>query len=145
MGTGQGARVGLTGMCPPRPPACPYACRYHSRIHAADVLRTMHVLATRGGVVVRPAQRERPVSHAPSTAHLLSSVPGPAVEASRPPYAPAGYVERPEDALPLLGCYLAAVVHDLEHRWAAARVQHACMVCAAVSDDSMAMAHLPHA
>jgi hypothetical protein len=123
LGAGQGARVGLTGVCPPRPPACSYACRYHSRIHAADVLRTMHVLATRGGVVVRPAQRERPVSHAPSTAHLLSSVPGPAQSTTPSPSSsccPAGYVERPEDALPLLGCYLAAVVHDLEHRWARA-------------------------
>ncbi len=85
----------------------------------------MHVLATRGGVVLQPQSAHR---HPP---------PGPAVEASRPSPAPAGYVERAEDARPLLGCYLAAVVHDLEHRWAGARVQHACMhacmVCAALA------------
>jgi hypothetical protein len=30
------------------------SCPYHSRTHAADVLRTAHVIATRGGLVAPP-------------------------------------------------------------------------------------------
>jgi hypothetical protein len=48
---------------------------YHNSTHAADVLQTMHVLLTRGGLV--------------------------------PGYA---------DQLTLLGSYMAAIVHDYEHR-----------------------------
>jgi hypothetical protein len=49
--------------------------RYHNRTHAADVLQSMHVLMTRGGLVRRLG----------------------------------------ED-LGLLAGYLAACIHDLEHR-----------------------------
>ena len=29
----------------------PLTCRYHNRVHAADVLQSMHVLLTKGGLV----------------------------------------------------------------------------------------------
>ena len=50
---------------------------YHNRIHAADVLRTLHVIMVRGGL--------RQAMH---TAHDIA----------------------------LLAAYLAAVVHDFEHK-----------------------------
>eukprot|EP00877_Chromochloris_zofingiensis_P005018 jgi/Chrzof1/14517/Cz09g05220.t1 len=49
---------------------------YHNRSHAADVLRSAHVLVTRGGVL----------------------------------YSGGG------DDISLLACYLAAIIHDFEHR-----------------------------
>ena len=79
---------------------------YHHRTHAADVLRNIHCIATRGGLLECPAPK-----------HPLEQQP--ASEEDGPGDGSGGDAGRQDlshgDALMLLSAYIAAVVHDFEH------------------------------
>ena len=85
---------------------------YHCRTHAADVLRTLHVVSIRGGVL----QRTAPAVLEAGDFRSSTLQAGGAAES----YARSGGGSKistaAQDALPLLAAYMAAVIHDYEHR-----------------------------
>ncbi len=74
---------------------------YHSRVHAADVLRTLHVLLHRGGVLEAVSNNGQQQSMGDKTPLDSGLDSGQADSAA---------------ATRLLTCYIAAIVHDYEHR-----------------------------
>ncbi len=78
---------------------------YHNRVHAADVLRTLHVLLHRGGVldaVTKGGAAQDNGEHQQSREGAQDGggcTDGHASSSAR-----------------LIACYLAAIVHDFEHR-----------------------------
>ncbi len=70
---------------------------YHNRVHAADVLRSFHVLLHRGGVLEAVTKgggalnSEQQATNEENDGHPAASA-------------------------RLIACYLAAIVHDYEHR-----------------------------
>lgn len=88
---------------------------YHSRTHAADVLRNLHMMLTRGHlfdvVRINPPQQS---TVAPATAGEAGSTPTQEGKATvQPPHHPDMSLQ---DARTLLTLYLSAVVHDYDHR-----------------------------
>ena len=99
------------------------ACPYHSRTHAADVLRTAHVIATRAGMAFSTAAAAAEQDTVPTVVvveETPSGAGGAAQEGGAAPprrsYAGKSAAERAkavkqtQDALSLLTFYLAAVV-----------------------------------
>ena len=70
------------------------------RVHAADVLRNLHVMLTRGGLMQL----------------MMGSTPLPAAAAEAGSTSGDTQGSAEENALTLLTLYLSAIVHDFDHR-----------------------------
>ena len=88
---------------------------YHCRAHAADVLRNMHVLLTRGGVLstLSSSSAAEQSSGQLLGAHASDCSASGSLHQGRD-QASDGYDRASQFSL--LVCYLAATVHDFEHR-----------------------------
>jgi hypothetical protein len=84
---------------------------YHSRTHAADVLRNLHMMLTRGRLfdIIRTGPQQCDVVQNESAGSPNKE----ANSAPHPSYQPDMSLQ---DARTLLTLYLSAVVHDYDHR-----------------------------
>lgn len=91
---------------------------YHNRTHAADVLRNLHVILTRGGLL----SRMRGTSSSTSSTITVTTAASPGGTASsQPAGSTTGDASQPSHSeedwhRELLASYLTAIVHDYEHR-----------------------------
>ncbi len=81
------------------------------RIHAADVLRNLYMISTRGGLL-QAMSRQRGPKHSLNGGPAQAAK-GSSVSAAAP--SNSASLSQP-DALLLLGVLLAAVIHDFDHR-----------------------------